>query len=116
MRKLINAIVLLVIISGAASGQSTRIRPPQPNYPQYGSYSRQLAVYENAQRRIDELDRERYRRFRAEVRNNLPRQQTRVVVTRRGATYTYGDALTAWRNRRCSAQPHGRSTSCYRGN
>lgn len=79
-------------------GQSTRITPPQPNYEIYGSYSRQLRVYEATQRRLDALDRQRYRRFREEVRRNMPRQETRIIVRRQ--QYTYGDALASWRRRR----------------
>ena len=103
MLKIRNMIVALLLVSpfGVSQQRTTRIQPPQPNYEIYGSYSRQLRVYEATQRRLDRLDRQRYRKFRQEVRRNLPKHTSRVVVRRN--TYEYGDALQSWRNRRNSS-------------
>jgi hypothetical protein len=74
--------VLAFILVPIATSQAT-IKPPQPNYTRYGSYSRQLAVHENAQRKLNELELEKYRRFREEVRKNTPKQEVHVVVRTR---------------------------------
>lgn len=96
----IASIMMLCCPTVAQSTSSATIRPPQPNYAQYGSYSRQLSVYRNTQAQLDEDARRRYRKMREEIRRNLPRQETRVVVQRGTVVYTNGDALRLWRERR----------------
>lgn len=96
----IASILLLCAPVGAQGRSSATIRPPQPNYASYGSYSRQLTVYRNTQAKLDEDARRRYRKMREEIRRNLPRQETRVIVQRGTVVYTNGDALRLWRERR----------------
>ena len=77
----------LLTLTAIASAQ-TKIAPPAINYSQYGSLSRQMAVYENTQLEIDKLDRERYRRFREEVRRNTPQEPAvQYVVLNRQPNY-----------------------------
>jgi len=98
MKTLIALMILVLSPLGVSQQRTARIQPPQPNYSQYGSYSRQLRAYEATQRRLDRLDRQRYRKFRQEVRRNMPKPTSRVVVRRN--TYEYGDAMRSWRERR----------------
>ena len=114
MRKLFSLVAVLVL-SSVSLAQGARIQPPQPNYKQYGSYSAQLTVYENAQRRLNELELEKYRRFREEVRRQTV-TPTYVVTTSSGRSTTYcGDGLTAWRDRRDRRCGFDRSYRCSRG-
>ena len=83
MKKLL---ITLLCLCGVATAQSTTIRPPQPNYAVYGSYSRQLAVYEGTQRRLHALELEKYRRFREEVRRQNPPRTTNYIISRGGST------------------------------
>lgn len=63
-------LIAFTIITNVSA--QARIAPPQPDYSRYGSYSHQLNVYENTQRRLNELELEKYRRFREQVRRNTP--------------------------------------------
>lgn len=104
-RQILLAIASILILCGPVAAQGVRtdtIRPPQPQYEQYGSYSRQLTVYRNVQARLEEDRRREYRKWREEIRRQVARDrqvQPQVVVVR-GNGYTYGDALASWRNRR----------------
>ena len=101
MRKLLSAVVF-VVLSSVSLAQGARIQPPQPDYKQYGSYSQQLTVYENTQRRLDALELERYRKFREEVaRHTVTPQYTVVVSGRTSGCYTGQDAWRDRRDRRC---------------
>lgn len=75
--------ILIALLMFCATAQAqTTILPPQPNYSQYGSYSRQLRVYEATQQRQAAINRQNYRKLRNEIRRNLPRERTRIVITR----------------------------------
>ena len=95
MHKLLFSFSLLASI---ATAQAT-IRPPQPDYSKYGSYDRQVTVYTNAQRQLNELKLERYRKFREEVRRRTVTPEYVVVTTRTSSTC----GVDAWRSRRCQA-------------
>ena len=74
--------IAVLSLCGVAAGQGAVIRPPQPSYAKYGSQSRQMTVYENSQRKLNELELEKYRRFRREVRRDMPRVETKTYVVR----------------------------------
>ena len=93
--KTIMAVCLLYSVTLGQQGQ-TRIAPPTPNYEQYGSYSRQLRVYTNAQRELDRLDRERYRNFKREVRRESRR--SRLIINSANGT-------SRWERRRLYSSP-----------
>ena len=106
MKKLLLVIASLLIVCDLSAAQSSRTQSPTINYSQYGSLSRQMTVYENVSRREAALERERYRKFREEVRRQRARDravlpQRTVVVRRQGCRqYECGDALRSWRERR----------------
>ena len=79
----------MLVLTAFASAQ-TKIQPPQPNYTQYGSLSRQMTVYQNTQLEIDKLERERYRRFREEVRRQTPPEPAIHYVVVRQSNYCGG--------------------------
>lgn len=97
-------LIALLMLCAAAQAQTT-VLPPQPNYSQYGSYSRQLRVYRHTQRQLEADRRREYRLWREEIRRQVARDrrvqpQRTIVVRNRGCEYTYGDALESWRRRR----------------
>lgn len=67
-------IAALILSATAFAQQRPTIQPPTPDYSRYGSYSRQLALYENTQSRLNELERQRVRNL---IRT--AREETRVV-------------------------------------
>ncbi|MCI0558110.1 MAG: hypothetical protein MN733_06415 [Nitrososphaera sp.] len=104
MRNLLTVVAVL-LLSSVAAAQGATIKPPQPDYSKYGSYSAQLTVYENTQRRLDALELERYRKFREEIRRQTVTPQYTVVVSGRTTTSC---GVERWRERRCETQ----SRSC----
>lgn len=93
----LRTIIGVILLASVSLAQGARIAPPQPNYSQYGSYDRQLTVYENAQRRLDALELERYRKFREEVARHTVQPQVVVVRTTQRSGYD------CWQDRRRSA-------------
>lgn len=73
-------ILLFLALSVATTAQT--ITPPQPNYSQYGSYSRQMTVWRNVERQRQTQELENYRRFREEIRRNLPNVQNNYFPLR----------------------------------
>ncbi len=78
---------LLVIAFLSMSAYADKIQPPQPDYNRYGSYSRQMTVYENTQVRLDALELEKYRKFREEIRRQTPEYRYCYGVETRRQTY-----------------------------
>lgn len=78
-------IISVILLSGIAAAG---IEPPNPAYGRYGSYSRQLTVYENARNLENDLELRKYRRFRDEVRRTTPQVSYSIV----GSNY-YGRAV-----------------------
>lgn len=111
--KIIPMLMAFSLLCGIAAGQTTRVPPPKIDYAKYGSLHTQMVVYENVQRRIDALERERYRKFREEVRRQAALEPQRTVVVARN--YTYGDALASWRARRDRPVVEVRSRVIVRG-
>jgi len=93
---LLRSLLAIAILSGVAAGQ---VRPPQPDYAAYGSYSRQMTVYENAKRREDALELEKYRKFREEVKRQTVVPQYTVIVSSRIPTAC--NAERSWQQNRC---------------
>lgn len=100
--KALRNILGVVLLCGFAAAQGARIQPPQPDYRQYGSYDRQLAVYENAQRRLDALELERYRKFREEVARHTVQPQYVVVRTTQRSGYDCWQGRRSAPRNRCS--------------
>ena len=75
---MIKLIAAIIVLSGLSLGQ-TKINPPKIDYSLYGSVAHKMRVYEYTQSRIDDLERERYRLFREEVRRQMPPQE-RVTI------------------------------------
>jgi len=78
-------IIIFLALAAVASAQ-TRIAPPQPDYSQYGSLSRQMTVYENLRLREEKLEKDNERRRREAYRRDTP-QFDYVVVERPFITY-----------------------------
>lgn len=76
MINFVRAICAILLVCGVIAAD---VQPPQPNYERYGSYSRQLAVYENARNLENDLELRKYRRFREEVRRTTPQASYYVV-------------------------------------
>ena len=83
LKKRILCIMFTLALGGTAVGQT--IRPPQPNYNRYGSYNRQMRVYTNAVRQQSYLEREKYRKFREEIRRQTNYGNTYVIGRSRGS-------------------------------
>jgi len=88
MKKLLG----VVLICTTTFAQGAKIQPPQPNYKQYGSYSRQMTVYENTQQQLDALELRKYRKFREEVNKNTVINQ-RIIFERRSHYHDSGFVL-----------------------
>ena len=73
------------------------VKPPQPQYGAYGSYSRQMTVYQNVRSIEAETQIREYRRFREEVQRNLPPSSVEIFV-RRNNNYVNS------RNNSCNAR------------
>jgi len=72
---MLRGLLALLILSVTALGQQRpTIQPPTPDYSRYGSYSRQLALYENTQNRLNEIERNRVRNLIRDAR-----RETQVV-------------------------------------
>lgn len=71
MKNIVLTLLALVTLSFMASAQNA----PQIDYSKYGSASRQMTVYSNLKSRQAQLERQRYRKFRAEVRRDLQRRR-----------------------------------------
>ena len=80
-------IIGVLLLCSLAFAQRPQVQPPQIDYKKYGSLSGQMIVYQNTQRRLNELELERYRRFMEEVRRNMPQQSIYIVNTRRESSY-----------------------------
>ncbi len=75
--KIANVIIVTLLTSLA---DASEIKPPQPDYKKYGSYSRQLTVYQNSRAELDRLEREKYRKFREEVKKATPERPTPTYI------------------------------------
>jgi len=78
MRMLALLALCLGMFVAPAAAQARRTPPPMPNYQQYGSYSRQLTVYNNVRLAEERAERIRVRR----IRDDLERA---TYIVRRGA-------------------------------
>lgn len=78
---MIKTLFAIVVLSATSFGQ--RILPPQPNYSQYGSHSRQMTVYVNSQERLNALEIQKFRRFREEVARTTIQPNPQVIVRTR---------------------------------
>lgn len=79
---ILRILISIILLSSVASAQ---VALPQPNYAQYGSYSRQMTVYENTQEQFHALELRKYRKFREEVARNTITQYT--IIERRSPRY-----------------------------
>ena len=92
----IKVFATLTLLSCLSYGQ-TKINPPKIDYSLYGSVAHKMQVYQYAQSRIDDLEREKYRLMREEIRRQM---QSERIVVRTDRTTTCG-GYDAWRRRRC---------------
>jgi len=81
MRMLALLALCLGMFVAPAAAQARRTPPPMPNYQQYGSYSRQLTVYNNVRLAEERAERIRVRR----IRDDLERRERATYIVRRGA-------------------------------
>jgi hypothetical protein len=76
------ALAMLVLVTAPATAQQRSLPPqPQPYYPQYGSYSRSLTVYNNVALAQEKAERDRIRRLREDLERT---ERHRTYIINRG--------------------------------
>lgn len=90
MKKLL--LISLSILAFCGSVFAQGIKPPAPRYEQYGSYSRQMQVYQNVQTLQADRRLREYRRFREEIRRQTPPQ--RLIIRRQPARILFYNERT----------------------
>lgn len=109
---LFKTIVAILFLASIPVAQGS-IRPPQPNYSQYGSYSRQLAVYEATQLRINDMEIRKYRKFREEVRRQTALTPRTTYIVRRHENYYYDSTIRIRSSRAAYRSGFARGSAKY---